>query len=197
MIERLFSIPVYIGRVVNKDAIDEELSKSDLSVGVRPQIEEWNCDCKSTFRSEDAAENWKGVFYDAIHPNISEYLDSCGPMYSYEYQHVSSWINFYDQGDFQEMHTHQNRSVSFSYSYYHKEPKDWKNASQFKFKSPIENLILNQMEFSAFHSGFTPNIGEGDLLIFPSWLYHMVTKHKTNERRITISGNISVTAVEN
>ena len=33
----------------------------------------------------------------------------------------------------------------------------------------------------------------GDIIVFPSWVWHEVLPNKSNEERIVISGNISVT----
>ena len=35
-----------------------------------------------------------------------------------------------------------------------------------------------------------PEVKEGDLLIFPSFLIHQVTYHSIDELRVTVSGNV-------
>ena len=54
-----------------------------------------------------------------------------------------------------------------------------------KDKNNIVNSVYNQI--------YTPtNIKEGDLIIFPSWLEHVVPQNKSNELRITVSFNIDL-----
>lgn len=53
-------------------------------------------------------------------------------------------------------------------------------------------INFNDETQSLFHPRFTPNLNEGDLVIFPSQLEHMVPKSESNEIRITIAFNIKI-----
>lgn len=56
---------------------------------------------------------------------------------------------------------------------------------------PLYNKIdFNNSNQSLFHPRFTPHVEEGDLVIFPSHLEHMVPKTDSEEIRITIAFNI-------
>jgi hypothetical protein len=37
-----------------------------------------------------------------------------------------------------------------------------------------------------------PDVKEGDLLIFPSFLIHQVTYHGVDDLRVTVSGNVKM-----
>ena len=194
LIENLFGIPVYCGQVANSQLISEALNRYNIEEGIQVNYPHWRCDCKTTF-NDNLNHKWTQEFYDAIHPNIIEYLTTLKPIDKFEYMHHGAWVNIYDKGDHQEYHSHNDRNIMFSYSYCHKCPKDRENGSDFIFKSPIENLVAYQKEFKEFvtgYNGYIPDLQEGTLLIFPSWLYHMVSPNRTDERRITISGNIDV-----
>jgi len=57
----------------------------------------------------------------------------------------------------------------------------------------IKNRInFDDSEQSYFHPRFTPNLEEGDLIIFPSQLEHMVEKTTSEELRISIAFNIKL-----
>ncbi len=57
------------------------------------------------------------------------------------------------------------------------------------FKSKID---FNNSSQSFYHPRFSPSIQEGDLLIFPGQLEHLVEKNHSDEIRITIALNIKV-----
>jgi hypothetical protein len=57
----------------------------------------------------------------------------------------------------------------------------------------VQNKIdFNNPSQSYFHPRFTPKINEGDMLIFPGQLEHLVEKNHSDETRITIAFNINV-----
>ena len=49
--------------------------------------------------------------------------------------------------------------------------------------------LEEQPEFSSHH--WFPDVKEGDIIIFPSWLRHMVSAQETTEHRITLAFNIN------
>jgi hypothetical protein len=55
-----------------------------------------------------------------------------------------------------------------------------------------DKINFNDSRHSLFHPRFTPHIEEGDLVIFPSHLEHMVPKTDSEEIRITIAFNIKI-----
>jgi hypothetical protein len=57
------------------------------------------------------------------------------------------------------------------------------------FKDKID---FNNQQQSLYHPRFTPSTEQGDLLIFPSHLEHMVEKVESSELRISIAFNIKL-----
>ena len=104
----------------------------------------------------------------------------------------SMWINYMSAGDFNPWHEH---SQDLSFVFFVKideqileENKQHKGtdtdlgpgALTFSWGEPKEGMIHNK--------SFVPN--QGDLLIFPAKLRHMVYPFKSNVQRISIAGNI-------
>jgi len=83
----------------------------------------------------------------------------------------SFWANVYEKGDYAQTHDH--RPYDFSFAYFVK--SKWYHAP----------LILS-------HSGKRIRPKEGRYVIFPSYLKHHVPKHRYNNTRITLSGNLEI-----
>ena len=63
--------------------------------------------------------------------------------------------------------------------------------AKFKFINPTPLEITNETlrEHPAFAFDMTPDVEEGDILIFPCWMLHCVEEQKTDGPRITAAGN--------
>jgi hypothetical protein len=70
--------------------------------------------------------------------------------------------------------THDHGRLGFSFVYYVQVPK---NSGKFA------------VDFRLGGRYILPIFKEGDLLLFPSWVPHLVTKNLSNDIRISISGN--------
>ena len=84
------------------------------------------------------------------------------------------WANIYHKGDYADSHAHSPAYYSFVYFLKSK----W-------YHSPIVFTKSNQK--------IRPK--EGRYVIFPGNLKHNVPKHRYNEERITISGNITINQI--
>ena len=93
---------------------------------------------------------------------------------------IDIWINKYEEKDYQGTHVHPS---DFSFIIYYQTDK-----SHTVFNSPIKN-ILETINSNIFDRKHEPNLKEGDLLIFPSYLQHWV---RPNSGNMTISGNIKI-----
>ena len=101
------------------------------------------------------------------------------------------WAIINKKDDFNVIHTHPNTYLSAAY--YVKAPDDC-GSIQFhepnevkKFRHPV---IEKHNELNS--SGFSIKAEEGNLLIFPSYLYHSVGKNLSSEDRIIISFNVDI-----
>ena len=85
-----------------------------------------------------------------------------------EFEHF--WGNVYRKGDYTQSHTHRNSWFSVVYF--------------LKTKWYHPSLIFTD-------SGKRIRSKEGSYVIFPSYLKHYVPKHRFDETRITLSGNVN------
>lgn len=94
---------------------------------------------------------------------------------------ISIWRNIY-QNSFQERHMHA--KSHFSFTIYEKLTNP-----QTVFYHPAHDMIYALGLEKYINPVITPNIVEGDMIIFPSYLDHMVQR---TENSMTISGNFEI-----
>jgi hypothetical protein len=90
------------------------------------------------------------------------------------------WINKYSKNDYQAGHVHPS---DFSFIIYYKV-----NKSYTVFNSPVKNL-LDSVNNKIFKRDYEPDLKQGDIIIFPSYLEHWV---RPNSNNITAAGNIKI-----
>jgi uncharacterized protein (TIGR02466 family) len=101
-----------------------------------------------------------------------------------------AWININKKGNFNYTHNHPGKF--FSCVYY---VKGGQNKGNIEFTTPIEahaytiqnNMVAAHNSFNS-HALSVPPI-TGELLIFPSWLDHLVRQSESDEDRISIAVN--------
>ena len=81
------------------------------------------------------------------------------------------WANIYHKGDYTQSHAHWRSPTLFSWVYFLK--SKWYN-------SP---LVFDESGKRIFPK-------EGTYVLFPSYFLHHVPKHRFNETRMTLSGNL-------
>ena len=118
---------------------------------------------------------------------VNDFAKELGSDYSY--QPNSGWYNVYRAGDYQEYHIHTN-SI-FSAVYYVTNPE---KSGRIIFENPAEpdilplnNVTNNMYNFKNCHYLPSP----GTIIIFRSYLRHMVEKCLNTDPRITIAFNFS------
>lgn len=147
----------------------------------------WNCSVETTHFDEK----------DVVDP--VELGQTLGP-YLYQYfprdcdiDIVNSWLNLYNSGHAQEPHHHVNfpDMVNFSgvvFIQYDKE-KDGK----FYFENMnLDHTVLGYTHIFKQSPVLEPDISEGDIIIFPSFVRHGVRLQKHDTNRLTLSFNLSV-----
>jgi hypothetical protein len=190
-----WSTHFYVGQVTAHEQIVTSLTPflNDATNFGNPWI---YSNCKSTCQQHSNSLIPWNVFYQAIQPNIQEYLKSLEPLCEYKIHSNEVWMNLYDQGEYQEIHDHAFPNRSFSCAYMLELPQEENCGGQLIFENPNFSIVqatgINRI-FNAFSQGkFIPNIQEGTLVIFPSWASHYVLPNKSTSRRITISANFSI-----
>jgi uncharacterized protein (TIGR02466 family) len=110
--------------------------------------------------------------------------------YTCEIYITHSWINLNPSGTGHAAHTHTN-SV-FSGVYYLIVPPDCGPGLTFyNPRTPMFNFIPNENNMYN-SSSWNINVSAGDLLLFPSEIYHGVNKNKSQSPRVTLGFNTFV-----
>lgn len=169
----LFSVPIFINNIdSSKIVVESKIIKKN-----------WNSETNSSYGNENYInkESTKYLF-DIINESMNDFIKN-----DYKIELLNIWENFYNSNDFQEKHIHV--KSDFSFVIYKKI-----NESKTIFFSPnsylIESFYEKRFLESYFKTQFQPKLRENQIIIFPSFLEHMVKKNE-NEN-ITISGNIFI-----
>ena len=188
-VDKLFPISIY-----RKDNVleQEELTKlSNVCLDLKNSIPKGGDDWKT------APYNTMGTFdlrnhtaFDKIVRIVTDSVQEFGKLHGsgYEYKCTGSWFNVYNKYDGQEYHTH-NQDI-FSAIVYIKSPQ---NSGATFFKTPFDQRNVKNMydvtEYNNTEVAYYPN--EGGLLIFRSYIPHMVEQHKVDEERISLAFNFN------
>ena len=220
MITGIHSVPIYIESIddeykeklnfilnnVKFGITDKWLGTKCLTTaahGSRPVID----------READVIFNKYGLFlYDLITDkahkflvqlgikNLKLTLNSCGVEKCKNCAEL--WCSKYTKGMYQASHNHVDIDEIFSFVYFAKyDPskdadltfvKDMTmaNMNGFLVEGSSYTLCEELQEHPIFSNQVTLNIKEGDLVIFPSYLQHLVEEQKHDGPRITIAGNL-------
>ena len=146
---------------------------------------EWNCLVKTS----------RGINYDwnLFLKTIQPYFLQLPFKQKGSLNFSEPWMNVYTKGCYQEPHHHISDGHQLSYCYFSKLPKDsgkfgfWNE----QFRSYCSNGLQEILNTEVVEWGF-PEVKEGDLLIFPSFLIHQVTYHGIDKSRVTVSGNVKM-----
>tara|TARA_R100000664_G_scaffold30113_1_gene42399 strand:- start:451 stop:969 length:519 start_codon:yes stop_codon:yes gene_type:complete len=165
----LFSIPIYISNIdVNKiNLLPKKFDKT------------WLSETPSSIGAQNMLER-KSLDY-LLH-EISLLLNITQ---NYKIKLDMIWENHYKDGDFQEAHAHA--GSHFSFIIYKKIDE-----SKTVFLNPAITLIDSYYEnckYNPIQTSFTPKCRQGQMIVFPSFLLHMVKKSNDCE---TIAGNVSI-----
>ena len=94
------------------------------------------------------------------------------------YQHVrydySYWAQLYLDGGSHGIHNHT-PNFEISFAHFIKAP----NESLFRFTNTIGDY-------------YVPKQKEGDIIFFPSWVWHEVIANESNTERLVVAGNIHI-----
>ena len=112
----------------------------------------------------------------------------------HQFKMTEAWLNKYERGDSQEVHTHIGAdNCTFSCSYFAQYAL---NDARFLFYDPDQTKHLG--DFTKHYDGVVntwfPDVQEGDIIIFPSWIHHQVEPHRSDTTRITVSANFKITS---
>ena len=175
---------------INKDLLNYilELKKKDIHGNNRSNIGGWHSP-NFDLVNQGPPINFINSFKDFLKEII---INEFGWEYVPNKQRiVAMWAIINKKNSYNVKHNHQNCYLSAAY--YIKKPK---NSGDISFFDPKEAKtyrfpeIKQKTDYTMEKITIIPE--EGDLLIFPSYLYHNVGVNITNEERIVVSFNIDV-----
>jgi uncharacterized protein (TIGR02466 family) len=108
------------------------------------------------------------------------------PKYSVETYITQSWMNYTDTGQYHHKHAHPNSWLSGCIYVSTDREKDritFYKEGYNRINLPTENFNLYNSESWWF------SVGTGDIVIFPSYLTHMVEQTTSNDTRVSIAIN--------
>ena len=172
MIVNLFSVPVLIGNI-NLDKIKINNEKFE---------NKWASSTKTSHGFKNTIDTESQKYMGQKFASLLETLLK----EKFNLKLMNIWENIYEKDSFQEPHTHG--ASDFSFIVYKKI-----NESQTVFFHPGKNAIqcLNTLPY--FQTDQRLPLREGQFVIFPSFLEHMVLR---SNNQSTISGNLLVEPVE-
>lgn len=151
----------------------------------------WNCSVLTThFEEKDVVPPQE--LANVLAPYLYQYFPS-----DCEIEIVNSWLNLYNSGHAQEPHHHINYPdfINFSgviFIQYNKTTD-----GHFYFENlNLEHTVLGYSHIFNQAPILTPDVKNGDVIVFPSFVRHGVTQQKQDTNRLTLSFNLNVTPSE-
>lgn len=134
--------------------------------------------------------------------HLRQKITTCLNNYIYDYLKVdrkfkhyflNSWVNKHIPGDWADAHMHKNSVVSGVYYL-----QTFQNAGGIVFHKPTgytnnfhETLGFEYSEKTLYNTdSFTLKPSDGEILLFPSHIYHSVQKNNCNELRYSLAFNV-------
>lgn len=188
----LFPVPFYRVHVEDHALIAKNLPLRKIRKMAVHQPPGWNCEILTSLSADpndDSSQEWTGKFFEVCSQYIEEFLRLTYEVQGGSLTYHPAWINLYKKGSFQEWHHHMDNAM-FSFCYFYKMPEH-PDSAKLIFRSRNKDLEYNYPPQFRLQQNYYPEPKQNELIIFPSWIEHMVTMHKCDEERITISGNFS------
>ena len=192
----LFPVTVFKGQVSNNEILKNLLISSILNESNDLEIpEDWTTNkVRSSFSTQsETIEKYKNLLKSHYIECMREVFDK-----DFDVSINKIWYNVYTDGEYQEVHDHLGSLFEPShFSFIHFLSFDRGNHNPPEFRDPLSQLRTTSLELERNNCGevYVPDIKEGDLIMFPSYLQHCVPPGKKTEYpRITISFNVKIKA---
>ena len=188
----LFPVTVFKGQVSNNEILKNLLVSEILNESKDLEIpEDWTTHkVKTSFSTGSNILNHTEL--------TSQYVDCMRDVFDKDFDVSINkiWYNVYTDGEYQEVHDHLGSLFEPShFSFIHFLCFDKGNHRPPEFRDPLSQLRTTSLELERNNCGevYVPDVKEGDLIMFPSYLQHCVPPGKKTEYpRITISFNVKV-----
>ena len=199
----LFPIHIYQTHIKENELIKDELS-NNIEKYVKDESlkipDGWLTDSVQTSFDSD---NTNIELFDTdsiVHDYYKKYLFKIFDK-PVELNIKEMWFNYYSNGEYQEPHHHidgssiNNNQAHFSCIHYLKFNENIHEPAI--FVDPLSLIRSHSIEIDSnnYNERYVPNVREGSLLMFPSYLEHYVRKNAPtpDDPRVTIAFNILLT----
>ena len=194
-IYKLFATPVFHFRVENYQELNKELENYILNLKKKDEKGQkksnaggWhshNFNLTNDITAKKIAKIFEKFYKKVI-------INEMGWKYDSNRVNIEGmWSIINKKGSFNIQHNHPNAYLSSAYYVRHPE-----KSGSIKFFDPREQKSIRYPKIKKYGelSAATVEIApkEGDLLIFPSYLYHAVTENLSEQDRIIISFNVDI-----
>ena len=200
----IFPVSYYHGKVENNDRLKGQLLPHINSKKDRLFVPEgWTTTKIITSIDDDRVNEFLFDCKELKEQYIDVIESFCDDKYIIEIDEI--WFNYYIDGEYQEQHNHldsamdvrtkgEKRACTFSCIHFLCYDKEVHNPVV--FKDPISIIRSHSFEFASHKhdDGHKPDINEGDMIMFPSYLEHEVKAGRPtpDNPRITISFNLKL-----
>jgi hypothetical protein len=165
----LFSVPIFIGNV---DLDKIKINNIDFH-------NQWLSNTQSSHGFDNTLDKES---YKYLSKTIGSHLTD-NFNYLIEVEITDIWQNNYKKDDFQESHIHTGNHFSFII---YKKVKKCKTIFLHPARNIMQSFYPEHLLDKLFPIGHTPDVNESNIVIFPSFLEHMVAKINNS---VTIAGN--------
>ena len=191
----LFPVPIFHYKLENYQETNQELLNYILELQKKDK----------TGNTHSNRGGWHSQNFDIVNEGppinfinkITNYLkhiivDEFGWKYVPNKQRiVAMWAIINKKNSFNVMHNHQNCYLSASY--YVRKPEDSGDITFFDPKEAKTYRFPKIEKYTEYSAGaVTIKPEEGDLLIFPSYLYHAVGENLSDDSRVVLSFNVDI-----
>lgn len=189
VINTWFPTAIYVSENIISDEYNNDLQKRSLEIfsSTKNGADNWKCNTYNTMGTYEISEDplFKNLLHE-VKQHLNFFVEQHGSDYKYECQ--NSWLNVNYKNTYQEYHYHSNST--FSAVYYIDTPE---NCGRIYFENPLEPDMLpvkgikNNTPLSFKDCHYQPQ--KKTLLIFRSFLRHMVEIGSNDDPRISIAFN--------
>jgi len=190
--KKLFPEIIYETVVENADEINAEFEKILFNDDLFTVNSKWNC-IVETSKTNARSFPWNVFLESTVQQHLLPFIETqLQPKFDIDIMLRGVWCNRYKKNYYQELHNHVAPNHHFSCNYIVKTDKD---CGDFLIKNEKFDT-LTSLGISGFldyeKEFYTANNVPGNLIIFPSYLKHLVTANQTDNLRATISANFEI-----
>jgi len=187
-VEYFFPTPIYYSFVKNLGLIHHEVDSYVASVKEIELINPWGDTVQTTFKYGGQYNH----VLDSTPTLLSEVKEHCQTFLTAMKHQVDSvdikqsWCNISNRNSFQHFHVHGDMDLSGVY--YHQTTS---NDGDIVFRNPSLVNRFHKLTYNIDNSvNYKPEVGK--ILLFPSFLEHAVFHNNSDDKRISVSFNVTV-----